>query len=140
MVAVTNLLDQAHAAVFVPEWVRETLDSPSALGLVFASLGLGAVVGNLIFAALAPRLPRYATFCLCFLVGGAPHMIVMALTDSLVTVTAVLFVSGVACAALNPILSAVVFERIPGHLRARVLGLTRACPGPASPSAACWVA
>jgi MFS family permease len=126
MVALTNLLDQAHQAVFVPVWVQESAGSPRALGLVFGALGVGALVGNLVFAVLAPRLPRYATFSLCFLLGGGPHMIVMAATDSVAVMMAVMFASGVLCAAINPILSAVMYERIPPDLRARVLGLTRA--------------
>jgi predicted MFS family arabinose efflux permease len=126
MVALTNLLDQAHQAVFVPVWVQESVGSPRALGLVFGALGVGALVGNLVFAVLAPRLPRYATFSLCFLLGGGPHMIVMAATDSVAVMMAVMFASGVLCAAINPILSAVMYERVPPDLRARVLGLTRA--------------
>jgi MFS family permease len=126
VVLVLNLLDQAHLGVFMPVWVHDVVGSPEALGLLFAAFGLGAVVGNLLFTVLAPKLPRYWAFTICFLVGGSPHMFVMAASDDVTTVAAVLLATGVMCAAINPVLSAVSYERIPRHLQARVLGLLRA--------------
>lgn len=126
VVLATNLLDQAHLGVLTPVWVHEVLGSPEALGLLFGAFGLGAVLGNLLFTALASKLPRFATFKVCFVLGGAPHMLVMAVTDSVTAVAITLFTSGVVCAAINPILAAVAYERIPRHLQARVLGLLRA--------------
>jgi MFS family permease len=125
-VLASNLLDQAHFGVFVPVWVHDVAHSPSALGLVFAAFGLGAVVGNVVFTALAPRLPRLATFSLCFLLGGSPHILVMASSGSVAVVAATQVVTGVLGAAINPTLAAIVYERIPRHLQARVLGLLRA--------------
>ncbi|MGH9187309.1 MAG: MFS transporter [Acidimicrobiales bacterium] len=125
-VLATNLLDQAYFGVFVPVWVHEVLDSPRALGLVFGAFGLGAVLGNLVFTALAPRLPRFATFSICFFLAGAPHILVMSMTDSVVVVAITVLASGLLGAAINPTLAAVIYERIPRHLQARVLGLLRA--------------
>jgi MFS family permease len=122
----TNLLDQAHVGVFMPVWAHDVLGSPQALGLVFGAFGLGAVLGNLLFTALASRLPRLTTFRICFLLGGAPHFFVLAATDSVTAVAITLFASGVVCAAINPILAAAAYERIPRHLQARVFGLLRA--------------
>lgn len=126
MVLATNLLDAAYLAVYVPVWAHDVVGSAQALGLVFGAFGVGAVAGNLLFNALAPRLPRYVTFSVCFLLGGAPHMLVMAVTDSLALVVATVFASGLISAPVNPILAAVGYERIPPELHARVIGLIRA--------------
>lgn len=126
LVLATNLFDQAYLVVLAPSWVKDTVGSASALGLVFGAFGLGAVVGNLVFSALAPRLPRYATLSVCFLLGGAPHYLVMAWSTTLTPVLAVVCASGLVSGALNPILAAVTYERVPRHLHGRVLGLIRA--------------
>lgn len=126
MLFVTNLADQANGAVFVPVWVDEVLGSPEALGWVSGAFGLGAVLGNLVFTALAPRAPRYAVFTIGFLIGGSPRLAVMALSDELTLVLVAAFGSGLAMAAVNPILAATMFERVPAHLQARVLSLSNA--------------
>ncbi|MEV4418033.1 MFS transporter [Catellatospora sp. NPDC049609] len=123
---VTNLVDQANAVVFIPLWVNEVLGSPVALGWVHASFSLGAVLGNVVFTTLAPRAPRYAVFTIGFLIAGAPRMVVMALAGDLAPVLAAVFAAGLAIAAVNPILSAVSFERVPAALQARVVSLTGA--------------
>lgn len=126
IVLTTNLLDQAHLGVLIPVWVHDVVASPSALGWMLGAFGAGAVAGNVLFTALAPKLPRFASFSICFLLSGGPHILILAATRSLAAVTVTLFVSGVLCAAINPILAAVVYERVPSDLRARVIGLVRA--------------
>lgn len=122
MLFATNLFDQANGAVFVPVWVHEVLRSPAALGLVGGAFGLGAVLGNLVYAALAPRLPRYATFSVCFLLGGSTRLFALALTNDLWIVLTVSLAAGFVMSTVNPILSATAYERIPQHLQGRVLG------------------
>ncbi|MGH9211981.1 MAG: MFS transporter [Acidimicrobiales bacterium] len=126
MVLATNLFDQAYAAVLLPVWAHDRVGSAAALGLVVGAFGAGAVLGNLAFTAMAPRLPRFWAFTLSFLLGGAPRILVMAVSSSVTVVAAVGFTTGLATAAVNPILAAVGYERIPRHLQARVLGMIRA--------------
>ena len=122
----TNLLDSAYLAVYVPVWAHDVAGSAQALGLVFGAFGVGAVTGNVLFNTFAPYLPRYATFAVCFLLGGTPNMLVMAATDSLAPIMVVGFASGMLSAPVNPILAAVAYERVPPELHARVMGLIRA--------------
>ncbi|XVV11314.1 MFS transporter [Actinoplanes sp. CA-131856] len=119
----TNLADQAYSIVFVPVWVRETGAGPAVLGLLGGVFGLGAVLGSLIYAALATRLPRVLTFAVCFLLAGSPRFFALATTDRLWPVLAVALGAGLAVAAVNPILMALSYERVPPELRGRVLGL-----------------
>ncbi|WP_238008571.1 MFS transporter [Dactylosporangium sp. AC04546] len=125
MVAATNLLDQGLAEVMVPVWARDQIGSATALGLISGVGGGGAVAGSLLGAWLAPKLPRWMTFAVSYLLSGAPRFAVLALSDSLVLILAVWFVSEVFSGTLNPVLGAVSYERIPPELRARVLGVLR---------------
>jgi MFS family permease len=125
MVAVTNLLDQGLNEVMVPVWVRDEIGTPAVLGLLGGVGGGGAVLGSLLGAWLAPKLPRWSMFSVSFVLSGAPRFVVLALSDSLVLTLAVWFVAEVFSGTINPILGAVAYERIPTALRARVLGVVR---------------
>jgi Transmembrane secretion effector len=126
MLLATNLFDAAYSSVLAPVWAREVAGSPTALGLLFGAFGAGAVLGNVAFTALAPRMPRFASYAVGFLIGGAPRFLALGLTDELWLVYAVAFTAGVAIAAINPILGALMYELVPPELQARVLGLTTA--------------
>ena len=126
MLTFTNGAAQALSAVFMPVWINDVTGDPAALGLLAGAFGGGAVAGNVLFTWLAPRMPRFWTFGIAFLLAGSPRFFAMAFTDSITLVLVVAALSGLATAALNPILSAVMFERIPEPLQARVFGLTSA--------------
>jgi MFS family permease len=126
MVALTNLLDMAYAAVLVPVWAEETTGSAATVGLVFATFGGAAAVGSVCAAAWAERLPRYRTYLIAFLVCGAPRFVVFALDVPIALVLAVCAVGGFASGFLNPILGAVIYERIPEPLMGRVTSLNTA--------------
>ena len=125
MVAVTNLLDQGLAEVMVPVWVRDGVGTPAALGLISGIGGGGAVLGSLLGAWLAPKLPRWSLFSVSYVISGAPRFAALAISDSLVLTLAVWFVSEVFSGTLNPVIGAAAYERIPPELRARVLGVLR---------------
>ncbi|MQA79337.1 MAG: MFS transporter [Streptosporangiales bacterium] len=122
MVLATNLVDQAYTAVLLPVWAKTVFGSATIIGLVGGAAGLGALVGNLIFSVIAHRLPRRITFAICFLVAGAPRFFLLAWTDSLVVIVTVVAVTSLSIGAINPLLGAAEFERIPERMRARVLG------------------
>ena len=127
MLVVTNLFAQAALVVFIPLWIDLRLNhSPVALGFIGAGFALGAIAGNALFTAIGPSLPRYLTFVLGYLVGGAPRFLVLAFSHNLATVVAVWFVSGFALSSANPTIGAVVYQRVPSGLLARVSGLVTA--------------
>jgi len=126
MVSLTNLLDLAYAAVLVPVWAEATTGSAATVGLVFATFGGAAAVGSVCAAAWAARLPRYRTYLIAFLVCGAPRFVVFALDVPLWSVLAVCVAGGFAAGFLNPILGAVMYERIPEPLMGRVTSLNTA--------------
>ncbi|MEV0719317.1 MFS transporter [Asanoa sp. NPDC050611] len=121
MLFATNLFDAAYNSVLLPTWAT-LMGSPVVLGLASASFGIGAVLGNIVFTAYAPRAPRWALFTLGFIVGGAPRFLAIGLTDEIWLLYGVSFVTGIGLAAINPILGAVIYERVPPHMMARVQG------------------
>ncbi|MFF7458886.1 MFS transporter [Kitasatospora sp. NPDC008115] len=123
MIAVTNLLDAAFLTVLVPVWARESGGGPAAIGVTGTVWGIAAVAGSLIAAAIAHRLPRRTVFFAGFLLCGAPRFVVLALDVPMSVVVGVFVVSGFGGGFINPILGAILFERVPRHLLGRVNAL-----------------
>lgn len=126
MLFVTNMLDQGFFAVLLPLWAHDLFDSPVGISIVAGAFSVGAVLGNIAFTILAPRLPRWAPFAIGFLIAGAPRFAVLAFDAPTWMIIAITVLQGLGAAALNPILGAVFYERIPERLQTRVLGLSTA--------------
>jgi len=126
LVAVNNMFSQAFSVIFVPLWVYTVLKSPVALGVVSVCFALGGILGNLVFSAVAPYVRRYPIFAAGFLIGGAPTFLVLALSDSLLLVGLTTFVGGIAMCAVNPTIGALIYQRIPSEMLARVGGIMAA--------------
>lgn len=126
MVAVTNLVDQAYVAVLAPVWAKESGAGVEVLGAMFAVFSGASVLGALAAARWGETLPRYRTYVVAFLIAGAPRFVVMALESPLWAVFGVTVVAGAASGFLNPILGAVILERIPAPLMGRVSSLNTA--------------
>ncbi len=110
----------------MPVWARDTGGGAAAIGLVFAVFAGASAVGALCAAAWADRLSRYRTYLVAFLVTGLPRFVVFAIDVPLWVVVGVCVVGGFASGFLNPVLAAVIFERIPEPLVGRVSSLTTA--------------
>ncbi|MFE9867499.1 MFS transporter [Streptomyces sp. NPDC005506] len=123
MVAITNLLDAAFAAVLMPVWARESGNGPTAIGLTGSVLGAMAVGGSLVAAMAAHRLRRRAVFFTGFLLAGAPRFLILASHAPMGVVLAVFAASGFGAGFLNPLLGAILFERVPRRMLGRVNAL-----------------
>ena len=126
MVALTNLLDLAWASVLMPVWGKETGGGAAAIGAVFAIWAGASALGAGCAAAWGDRLPRYKVYLVAFLVTGLPRFVVLALGAPLLVVLAFCVVGGFASGFLNPVLGAVILERIPERLVGRVTSLSTA--------------
>ncbi|WP_343909725.1 MFS transporter [Nocardioides aquiterrae] len=126
MVALTNLLDAAYVTVLVPVWAVESGRGAGAIGLVFAVFSACSAIGAVCAAAWAARLPRYRTYLLAFLVCGLPRYAAFAFDSPLWLVVGATMACGFAAGFINPVLGAVIFERIPQPLVGRVSSLTTA--------------
>ncbi|PZG96395.1 MFS transporter [Streptomyces sp. NTH33] len=123
MVGITNLLDAGFNTVLVPVWARESGGGPAAIGLLGSVLGAAAVGGSLIAAVVAHRLRRRVVFFAGFLLAGAPRFAVLALDAPMGVVAAAFAVSGFGAGFINPVLGAVLFERVPRRMLGRVNAL-----------------
>ena len=126
MMFMTNLFNQASGAVLIPLWVMREFNSPVALGWVTGTFALGGILGNLALIGLVTKLPRYPTFIAGYFIGGAPRFLVLGLTDNLAVILAVTFIAGISMASVNPAYGALLYERVPKPLQARVFGLSSA--------------
>lgn len=124
MIGATNLLDQAYVAVLVPVWARESGGGAAVIGLLFAVFSGASLLGSVVAAGWAERLPRFKTYLFAFLLCGAPRFVVLALDFPLAAVLVTAAVGGFASGFINPIIGAVIFERIPPHLVGRVSSLS----------------
>jgi MFS family permease len=123
MVAGTNFLDQAFSSVLVPVWVRDHGFGAETVGLIFAVMAAASVLGALLATAFGPRLPRLVIYTVSFALCGLPRFGVLALDAPMVGVLVVMAVAGFSSGFVNPILGAVMFERIPSRLVGRVSSL-----------------
>ncbi|MFD8010861.1 MFS transporter [Streptomyces sp. NPDC058955] len=123
MLGVTNLLDAAFASVLVPVWARESGHGPTAIGLAGGVMGAAAVGGSLIAAVLAHRLRRRMVVLAGFLLLGAPRFLILAADAPLGAVLAVFAVGGFGAGFVNPVLGAVLVERVPRRMLGRVNAL-----------------
>ncbi|HET8684303.1 MAG TPA: MFS transporter [Micromonosporaceae bacterium] len=126
MIFVTNMCHQANVAVLVPLWVRDVLHSPAGLGLLIGAYALGTLVGSAVFTAVAPKVSRYLVFTLGFLGAGAPRFLAVAFGEDLTVAMVAFFVSGFAVSPVLSIVGALLYERVPHALQARVFGAATA--------------
>jgi predicted MFS family arabinose efflux permease len=129
MVGITNLIDQAWSAVLVPVWARDGGYGAGGVGLMFAVLSGCSILGSVIAAARADKLPRLPLYVIAFMIVGLPRFAIMVVDVPLLMILVVVGVGGFMSGFVNPILGAVTYERIPKPLLGRVLGIY---------SALCW--
>ncbi|MET8747150.1 MFS transporter [Streptomyces sp. NPDC004728] len=123
MCGITNLLDAAITSVLVPVWARESGNGPTAIGLMGSVMGAAAVGGSLIAAVVAHRLRRRVVVLTGFLLAGAPRFLILTLDAPWGVVLAVFAISGFGAGFVNPVLGAVLVERVPRRMLGRVNAL-----------------
>ncbi|WEJ60307.1 MFS transporter [Devosia sp. FJ2-5-3] len=126
MIAVTNLFDQAYAIVLLPVWVREAGLDVSWVGILLAIFSAGAIAGATVAAATAEKLPRLFVYTTGFVFAGPAPMVALASGLPMPVLAGVLTISGFAAGFLNPIVGAILFERIPKAMVGRVIALVGA--------------
>ncbi|MET7832324.1 MFS transporter [Micromonospora sediminicola] len=124
VVSASNMFANASVAVWIPLWVSEVLGDPAGFGLLLGVFSAGALLGNLLFTVFGTRLPGQAVFALGLALSGTPRLLALALSDDLVVVLVVTFLSGIGIAAVNPLLGAALYQRVPEALQTRVLGIS----------------
>jgi MFS family permease len=120
-VSLMNVLDAPMATVQLPALVREQYGSAEQLGILLGADGAGAVIGAIVFSAIAPRLSRRKTFIAGFFVVGLAFL-VLATAPAYPVAVATMLVVGLFGGPINPILMSIRQEYVPMAYRARVFG------------------
>jgi MFS family permease len=118
--------------VLLPVYILRSGGDASDLGLLIAALGAGSVVGAIIFGAIGHRMPRRATWIICYSLFPLTFW-VLAASPSLPVVAAVFAICGLSGGPLNPLLVTIRHERIPIELRGRVFSTFSAISVAATP-------
>lgn len=126
MLAITNLFDQAYGIVLLPVWVKTAGLDVTWVGIFLATFSGASIAGAAIAAAIGERMPRLLVYTLGFLLAGPVPMAIFAVNAPLEAIVGVLVVSGFAAGFLNPIIGAILFERIPAAMVGRVIALVGA--------------
>ncbi|HEV2518197.1 MAG TPA: MFS transporter [Devosia sp.] len=126
MITVTNLLDAAWSAVLLPVWTQQSGYDAALLGLLFAVMSAASIAGAAIATTTGERLPRLVVYTVAFLLAGLPRFAVFAIDAPLVAAFVTLAIGGFAAGFINPIVNAVIMERIPPAMIGRASALVGA--------------
>lgn len=109
----------------LPIYAKEEYGDALALGLLRGGWGAGMLIGSLLYAAVAHRVPRRLTYALAYTVGVLPFSLVLWVPPLAVSVAAMV-VASVAFGPVQPLRLTIQQERTPEALRSRVFGTSNA--------------
>lgn len=115
-----NFVGTAYGAVLLPVYVRSEYDSAAYFGVLVTALGIGMLVGILLFGAIGHRARRYGIFLGGFALAVAATWL-FALAASLPTDLVTLFCLGLGVGPLTPLLQTLVQLRAPEQMLGRVI-------------------
>lgn len=122
LIVITNALDIAALTVFNPLAASHYTADGSALGLMSAAFGAGALIGAAAAAVIPRGRARRPLFLVLFLAVPVIKFGALALLPPLPVALAAIALAGLAAGPLNPMIDTVLLRAIPGAIRARVLG------------------
>ena len=120
-----RLIAEPLYAVILPVYANEIYGSALPLGIIFSALGAGSLVGNLVYAAVAPRLSRSRLLFGGFSIRALCFTVLLAVPPWWV-IAAAIFVSASTFEPINPMSMSVMQEQVPAGLRGRVFGAVSA--------------
>ncbi len=123
--AAMNLVIGPVETLLLPVYAAEVFDSAVAFGSMAATLAAGSLAGTLLAGWIGHRLPRREVL-LCGFLPVPLGLLILSPLPPLAVVLPVLALIGLGLSLTNMVEYAVYFERIPGSMRARLLGITGA--------------
>jgi MFS family permease len=120
MIVVSNFLDQAFLTVLLPTWARDHGLGAELVGLAISAFATAAVGTALLTAWIGDRLPRRHTYLIGFTISGVSRLVVLACGAPAAVVLSVFAIAGLGSGLVNPIISALTYERVPVALHGRV--------------------
>jgi MFS family permease len=121
VIALGSMLAEPVYAVIFPVYARETTGKATSLGVVFAGLAAGSLIGNGISFAILPRLPRRGTIIAGFALRALAFCVLVSM-PSIPVVAILIAIAAIAFEPINPVSQTVFQERVPERMRGRVFG------------------
>ncbi len=123
--AVTNFLDGAITSVILPVYAKRILDDAVSLGLIFGAMGGGALLGAFAYGAWGRRFSRRWVYVIGFVLA-ALQPLGYSIYPPVALVIVIALIVGLGSGPINPIVGAVLLERVPSAMRGRVIGGVKA--------------
>ena len=127
-----TLLAEPIYGVILPVYANEVLGSAAQLGFIFGALGAGSIVGNLLYLAIANRVPRGAILIGGFTIRALCFAVFLTMPSGW-TIALAVFIGAVALEPGNPLMMSIFQEQIPASMRGRVFGARSAIRAVAFP-------
>ena len=118
-----NLLEAGLVQVLLPILADRRYGQPIVLGLLVGAIGVGALIGVALHAAIADRFTRRRILLPALFIAGAPKYLLLAAFPPAAVAVAGMLVFAIAIGPINPIAGAIEYELIPRNMRARIFGL-----------------
>lgn len=118
---ISNFISNGFFSVGLPVFVYETWGTATRLGVLFTTLGVGTLLGAMLYGAIGHRLRQYRRLILVLGFSTQPiWMVVFLWTDWMPALMAAMFMIGFSAGPVNPMSVTVRFEHIPKALQGRV--------------------
>jgi MFS family permease len=121
----TGFLGPAFFNAILPIYAQREYGDARALGLLRGGWGAGLLLGSLLYAAVADRVPRRLAYALAYTVGVLPFSLILWVPPLAVSVAAMV-VAAIAFGPLQALRLTIQQERTPDALRSRVFGTSNA--------------
>ena len=123
MFAMSNFISNGFFSVGLPVFVYETWGTAARLGIIFSALGIGQLLGAVIYGSFGHRVRKHRRLILVTGFASQPIWLAAYLwSDSLLVLMAAAFMMGFMAGPANPMAVTVRFEHIPKALQGRVFG------------------
>jgi len=130
--SVGGLVAEPLYGVILPVYANEVFGTAAQLGFIFAALGAGSILGNIVYVRIASRL-SYSTLLLGgFGIRAAAFAIMLAMPPWWMIAGAI-FLGAVAFEPINPMTMSLMQEEVPSGMRGRVFGAQTAIGASAFP-------
>lgn len=123
--SIGTLVAEPIYSAILPVYSRDILKSSVALGFIFSALGIGSLLGNLLYAWIGARVSRSVVLLGGFAVRALAFSVMILEPDWWVVALAI-FIGAVAFEPINPVYMSVQQEEVPAGMRARVFGASSA--------------
>lgn len=134
MFGLSNFISNGFFSVGLQVFVYETWGTVARLGVLFSALGVGQLLGALIYGALGHRVRAYRSLILVTGFSAQPIFFAPFLwSESLPLLLAACFMIGFMAGPANPMAVTVRFEHIPKALQGRVFATFSAITATISP-------